>query len=624
MKRGGRWRVTKKQLQRCLPNAYYYLFYAALGSLLPFLTLYYRSLGLSAWQIGVLGGIRPLIALLSGPLWCFISNQYNVRKLILVASLISWVAFTLPLGFVSHAQNANCHVGLKSYRNRTTQLVNNTADNVKRGVDHLGMEREFIRETSMEMEAKNANDDNSHGKYLEMKKRDRRGSKVEEKDPRHIELEKPFVNSFSTFGMKLNNGDYRKKRRPYDFKSRGYPYINKRKNPFVKTIFIELFFLVLLGELFQAPTDDMNSHYEGTFLEHLDVLYQSVPTNSLCSALGIALSAFFTGLVITFSPKFNICGEEYSDYKIAFYFFGVLMTMALVVSVKFRLNYRRKRTEFDVLGSLRLLWSAEHAQFVVVTLVMGTFRGLLSNFLYWNTAEIGGSELVVGVTVVSQYLSDILVNMAAPALMIYAGFVGMIYCGLASYAVRFLVYSWLSTPQSAWAIPSVELMHGVSNSLAWSAFILYIINYTPRSTYPVGIFIVQGLYLGVGSGIGGLLGGGMIQLVDTNVSFRVFALVSLLLCLVFVMMQPTGMDEVLPSEVEGLSHFADEDDYSSFSEEELLNSYDDRTLIYTPPHGANEDGRVQAKRSPFTPGNAPFVPMFMSIVKTQADIKPRH
>lgn len=48
---------------------FYFFFYAAWACLLPFLVLYYRQLGFSGAQIGLLASISPLASLLAAPLW---------------------------------------------------------------------------------------------------------------------------------------------------------------------------------------------------------------------------------------------------------------------------------------------------------------------------------------------------------------------------------------------------------------------------------------------------------------------------------------------------------------------------------------------------------------------------
>jgi PPP family 3-phenylpropionic acid transporter len=50
-------------------KAFYFLYYGAAASLIPFLVLYYEQLGLTGRQIGTLTGLTPLITLFSAPIW---------------------------------------------------------------------------------------------------------------------------------------------------------------------------------------------------------------------------------------------------------------------------------------------------------------------------------------------------------------------------------------------------------------------------------------------------------------------------------------------------------------------------------------------------------------------------
>lgn len=50
-------------------KTFYFLYYAAAASLLPFLVLYYEQLGLSGSQIGVLTAILPLVTLFAASFW---------------------------------------------------------------------------------------------------------------------------------------------------------------------------------------------------------------------------------------------------------------------------------------------------------------------------------------------------------------------------------------------------------------------------------------------------------------------------------------------------------------------------------------------------------------------------
>ena len=627
--KGGYWKVNKEQLKTWLPTAYYYFFYGALGSLFPFLNLFYRSVGMDPWQIGILGGIRPLIALLWAPIWSFVANKYKIRKIILIVSLVSWIAFTVPFLLVPHSfASEQC----PNQGNNTGSEISLTdggslTDHEKRELKNISLvnNRLFSFAEANDLSEHEENGDNFQGQRLhgETSQRDVRHIYTKRSASSHspfVALKRSFVNSFSLSGMKFeavtSTKAEKSQRKSFDFKSRGAPYYNKRKNPYSDAIFTELLFIVFAGEIFQSPTDDLNTHFDGTFLEHLGVLYQNVINNNIYSSIGIGLIAFVTGLTLRFAPKITICDVEYANYHIAFIIFSLLMAVAIALSIKFDFTYRRRRRSFEIKESLGKLISVGNIMFLFIVLIMGILRGVLFNFVYWNIVDIGGSDLVVGLTVVSQYLSDTLMSLAAPILMVYMGYIGMVFIGLASYALRFLIYSWLSTPDSAWVTPPVELLQGISHSTAWSAFLLYITNYTPRSTFPTGIFLLQGLYLGVGGSLGGIIGGILIQGYDTNVTFRLLGLVSVLTCLLFVMIQPSSHHETLPSEVDTIPFLTDEDDYSSYSEDEIFD-FSHRGIVYIPSKNTTE-GSLQVKKVVLPSYSSPLVPICMSLVKKEA------
>ena len=606
--KGGRWKVDKEQLKSWLPTLYYYFFYGALGALFPFLNLLYRAVGMDPWQIGILGGIRPLIALLFAPLWSALANRCRKRKTILVASLISWIIFTMPLTLLRHSEASepcsgnfnSSEVGFETsedavYNRKIVQLIEN-----------MSFEGDLLLSSS------NVHQDRGEinvNKFMNLAKRN-------EKQRSNNTTLLSTVNSLRMPAEIQIQGFIEGKnteRKPYDFKSRGSPYYNRRKNPFADTIFTEFLFIVLFGEVFQSPTDDLNTHFDGTFLEHLGVLYQNAASNMVYSSIGIGVASFTTGLILCFAPKITICDEEYANYKLSFIIFSALMSAALVISFKFDFAYRRRRRSFEIKESLQQLITAGHATFFVIVLIMGTFRGVLCNFVYWNTVDIGGSDLVVGITVVSQYLSDAIMSISAPVLMTYMGYIGMIYLGLTSYALRFLIYSWLSTPNSAWVTPPIELLQGFSHSTAWSAFLLYITSHTPSFSYPTGIFLLQVLYLGIGGCIGSAVGGILIQAFSTNVAFRLFGFISVFTCLVFVMIQPTGGQETLPSQADTMFFLTEEDDYSSYSEDEIFDGKR-QAIVYLPSKGEAECN-IPPRKVVIPTNSSPLVPICLSIGK---------
>jgi PPP family 3-phenylpropionic acid transporter len=76
-------------------SAFYFLYYAAAAVLIPFLAIYYQSLGISESQIGLLAGIMPLIFLLGAPLWTGIADATRRYRLWFSITMIGSILLTL-------------------------------------------------------------------------------------------------------------------------------------------------------------------------------------------------------------------------------------------------------------------------------------------------------------------------------------------------------------------------------------------------------------------------------------------------------------------------------------------------------------------------------------------------
>ena len=77
------------------PKAFYFLYYAAMASLLPFLVLYYEHVGLNARQIGYLSAMYPLCTLVAAPLWASLADARQNHKQILLLSFSSTILIAL-------------------------------------------------------------------------------------------------------------------------------------------------------------------------------------------------------------------------------------------------------------------------------------------------------------------------------------------------------------------------------------------------------------------------------------------------------------------------------------------------------------------------------------------------
>jgi MFS transporter, PPP family, 3-phenylpropionic acid transporter len=84
-----------------LPSIYYFIYYAAISFLIPYLALFYQGQGLTGGQIGVLSAISPLVALLSAPLWSGTADVTHRHKAVTVVAILGSVTMALVLSTIS-------------------------------------------------------------------------------------------------------------------------------------------------------------------------------------------------------------------------------------------------------------------------------------------------------------------------------------------------------------------------------------------------------------------------------------------------------------------------------------------------------------------------------------------
>jgi MFS transporter, PPP family, 3-phenylpropionic acid transporter len=109
-------------------SGFYFLYFAALGITLPFLPAYFKSLSLSASQIGVLLALPPLLSLFAPPWWGQLADRSGradrVLKVIALGSTLCFAAFLWAERFASLLVAMGCYAFFTS---SVTPLVDSLA-----------------------------------------------------------------------------------------------------------------------------------------------------------------------------------------------------------------------------------------------------------------------------------------------------------------------------------------------------------------------------------------------------------------------------------------------------------------------------------------------------------------
>src|SRR5690554_3542445 len=69
-------------------GAGYFWFYAGIGAFVPFNALYYRSLGFSGLELGILTALPAIATALLGPMWGILADTFGVHRQIMRVVLL--------------------------------------------------------------------------------------------------------------------------------------------------------------------------------------------------------------------------------------------------------------------------------------------------------------------------------------------------------------------------------------------------------------------------------------------------------------------------------------------------------------------------------------------------------
>lgn len=93
--------------------------YGAFACLYTFIPLYFKQLGLSASQTGILVGLRPLCQAIGAPFWGILADRYKRRKAILFIGSTAWLIKNMLI-LVIRPSHVDCLAKPATFENETT------------------------------------------------------------------------------------------------------------------------------------------------------------------------------------------------------------------------------------------------------------------------------------------------------------------------------------------------------------------------------------------------------------------------------------------------------------------------------------------------------------------------
>ncbi|XP_064182692.1 major facilitator superfamily domain-containing protein 6-B isoform X2 [Anguilla rostrata] len=378
-----------------ISKIFYLFFYAAYGSLHPLLAVYYKQLGMTPSQSGLLVGIRYFIEFCSAPFWGVVADRFKRGKAVLLFSVLCWIMFNCGIGFVKEAGMTcteksptaappNSSLSLPHSNGTKALLLPSTNHNRRRrgtGEDLFGLtplfedlasvyssHRRYVRDVDTNVTASPSAVDNVTEPVIK-----RLATPVAITTTAAPPTHNTIAAATSVHPSLTNTSMMTTTRTPINISThaattttpthtpttttttttttptttpRPKDYIITYNKDQVESIFLVILLVIIIGEFFSAPAvtivDTVTLQYLGRHRDRYGL-------QRMWGSLGWGLAMLSVGIWIDHTHiKPYIEGDgcilpDYKNYRIAFILFGVMMTLALLVATRFDFDVGDRR-----------------------------------------------------------------------------------------------------------------------------------------------------------------------------------------------------------------------------------------------------------------------------------------
>lgn len=550
-----------------ISKVFYFFFYSAYGSLHPLLAVYYKQLGMTPTQSGLLVGIRYFIEFCSAPFWGFVADRFKKGKAVLLFSVLCWVVFNCGIGFVKPAAMSCVSV------DPTVQTPVNFTNYTHAG-NHTRQRRYLIEDTytSPPLSLPILAAYKPHSRYI-------RSANINTTSA-------PFRNSTVDISMASNLTTVSPSATTVPSKSTSTmetqaitakikEYIIVFNKEQVDTIFLLILLVIIIGEFFSAPAVTI---VDTVTLQYLGQNRDRYGLQRMWGSLGWGIAMLSVGIwidnthITIFIQGSGCVLPDYKNYQIAFIVFGVLMTSALIVATQFHFDNRAYRSDeeedkkedveipqvvqevsspesgsddapvcpetdpqhFPFKDLFRIICGVRYGTVLFVAWFMGFGYGFVFTFLFWHLEDLKGTTTLFGICSVLSHISELAAYFISHKLIELVGHIRVLYIGLACNTARYLYISYL---ENAWIVLPMEVLQGLTHASVWAACISYLSAAVPPALRTSAQGILQGLHLGLGRGCGAMLGGVFVNFFGAAETFRGLGMASLVTLLIFSLIQ---------------------------------------------------------------------------------------
>ncbi|XP_001638321.2 major facilitator superfamily domain-containing protein 6 [Nematostella vectensis] len=470
---------------------------------LKFLPVFYRQLGMSSFQTGLLVAIRLLVRLLSAPVWGVLADRTGRYKVVLIVILIgSTLSFSSLAGvLVVHEMDVD---SAGNYSNITA----NIRWNMDLGTS--GSMEEFYNATSAFSVYKHWHSKsgifggntmlmNSHAKTSVT----------------------PEQNTGENANDTLQGASYKSHTTSTHMEpSETNESKNNGINPRLTShqIFALCLIAVVTGEFFL-----------GSFFPLMDnacinsVGVAGFGKQRMFSPLGFGTGAFIAGLAMDqtrgvhyfYHPSHTPHPEPPNFMTAIVMFFGISVIMTvLMCGFQFKMEKKSSMVWQPVKAVLR---KPAVICGLLVCLIVGIVSSVIFAFILWFAQDLHGTQLLLGLTETVMSFTATFFYPLVTKLHKKIGVGGLMASSLLGLAGVLIILSFLNNP---WLILIAMALYGFVFAVMKTSPVIFAKTYSPPEATATMQGIVSGVQLGLGMAMGGVIGGMFYHPYGARVLFR--------------------------------------------------------------------------------------------------------
>ncbi|RUS79839.1 hypothetical protein EGW08_012403, partial [Elysia chlorotica] len=501
-------------------NLFYLFFHGGKAAIVPFLTLFFRLVGLNPLEAGLIIAAKTLTGLIWAPLWARCASAYSRHRFVLMFSLFMMMLtyLSLPVLYTQVSRLEDC---------QPNNLLRNDSGVGVDGIEpwmnkllHPENKDKVIgqSETTTPASAKPS------GKTTIPLPGNIPTGNFSSSENSTLLNETSMIQNFTLFSPSTppevtttEDGDLSVDMDEEEPKNQFNAEIRKFGNKVseslesIKSSLREdklLLFLVILavivgGEIFCSPVEKVADDSWFDFLNRIDDL-ERYGQQRFWGSVAFVLVPITVTVAVNNTPCF--LPYNIHHFLLHFYVFVVCMCGALMVACCYPVPPPSTgHSSSKICKSLTLAFCDCRGFFFSVTLLLtGMVYASYHNFLFWRIQDLGGSELIMGFCVSLSAFGEIPMLIFSNLLVKRLGHSWMVSLCLLILAVRLLGYAFIPM---AWAIAPVELTHGFTHTALWFAVLSHEDFNSAGSLDRSLRTVLSSLYFGIGFASGSIFSG---------------------------------------------------------------------------------------------------------------------